>query len=60
MFFPEQFATFLFANKRVREAFMKYHSDLLGAEFWIQKQKNIGAGIYEDVFPYARKIRFAR
>jgi len=58
--FPEQFATFLFANNRVRQAFMKYHRDLLEADFWIGKQENIKAGVYEDVFPYAKKIRFAR
>ena len=58
--FPEQFATFLFANNRVRQAFLKYHPDLLEADFWIQKQENIKAGIYEDVFPYPQKIRFTR
>jgi isocitrate dehydrogenase kinase/phosphatase len=58
--FPEQFATFLFANNRVRQAFMEHHRDLLEADFWISKQENIKAGIYEDVFPYAKKIRFAR
>jgi isocitrate dehydrogenase kinase/phosphatase len=58
--FPEQFATFLFANNRVRQAFMKHHRDLLEADFWISKQENIKAGVYEDVFPYAKKIRFAR
>jgi isocitrate dehydrogenase kinase/phosphatase len=56
--FPEQFATFLFANNRIRQAFMKHHRDLLEADFWIQKQENIKAGVYEDVFPYARKLRF--
>jgi isocitrate dehydrogenase kinase/phosphatase len=58
--FPEQFVTFLFADNRVRQAFLKYHGDLLEAEFWNQKQKNIEAGIYEDVFPYPKKLRFAR
>ncbi|MCP4389917.1 MAG: bifunctional isocitrate dehydrogenase kinase/phosphatase [Gammaproteobacteria bacterium] len=58
--FPEQFATFLFANNRVRQAFLKYHRDLLDADFWLQKQANIKAGVYEDVFPYPQKIRFAR
>jgi len=58
--FPEQFATFLFANNRLRQAFMKHHRDLLDADFWVQKQENIKAGIYEDVFPYAKKLRFAR
>jgi len=58
--FPEQFATFLFADNRVRQAFMKHHRDLLNADFWLQKQENIKAGIYEDVFPYPQKIRFKR
>ena len=58
--FPEQFATFLFADNRVRQAFLKYHKDLLDADFWIRKQEDIKAGIYEDVFPYPQKIRFER
>jgi isocitrate dehydrogenase kinase/phosphatase len=58
--FPEQFATFLFADNRVRQAFMKLHRDLLKPAFWLQKQENIKAGIYEDVFPYPQKIRFQR
>ena len=58
--FPEQFATFLFADRRVRETFLKHHADLLHADFWIRKQQNIRAGIYEDVFPYPQKIRFRR
>ena len=58
--FPEQFSTFLFANNRVRQVFLKYHRELLDADFWIQKQENIKAGIYEDVFPYPKKLRFDR
>jgi len=58
--FPEEFVTFLFAEARTRKAFLKYHSDLLDAEFWIQKQENIRAGVYEDVFPYSQRIRFDR
>jgi len=58
--FPEEFATFLFAEERTRQAFLKYHQDLLDADFWIKKQDNIRAGIYEDVFPYPQRIRFDR
>jgi isocitrate dehydrogenase kinase/phosphatase len=58
--FPEEFATFLFAEDRTRQAFLKYHKDLLDADFWIKKQENIKAGIYEDVFPYPQRIRFDR
>jgi isocitrate dehydrogenase kinase/phosphatase len=58
--FPEEFATFIFTEERTRKAFLKHHSDLLDAKFWIQKQENIKAGIYEDVFPYSQRIRFDR
>lgn len=58
--FPEQFATFLFADNRVRQVFLKHHRDLLDPAFWIQKQENIKAGIYEDVFPYPKRFRFSR
>ena len=58
--FPEEFATFIFTDERTRKAFLKHHSDLLDAKFWIQKQENIKAGIYEDVFPYSQRIRFDR
>jgi isocitrate dehydrogenase kinase/phosphatase len=44
----------------VRSAFMKYHADLLRADFWIRKQQNIHAGIFEDAFPCPGKIRFKR
>lgn len=58
--FPEEFAPFLLGDPRVRKAFMKYHADLLTPKLWQQKQRNIEAGIYEDVFPYPQSIRFAR
>ncbi len=58
--FPEEFATFLFVEDRSRRAFLKFHSDLLDVDFWIKKQENIKAGIYEDVFPYPKRIQFER
>jgi len=58
--FPEEFASFLFVEERTRQSFLKYHKDLLDADFWIKKQENIRAGIYEDVFPYPQRIRFDR
>ena len=58
--FPEEFASFLFVEERTRQSFLKYHKDLLDADFWIKKQENIRAGIYEDVFPYSQRIRFDR
>jgi len=58
--FPEEFATFLLSDSRIREAFMKYHGDLLEPEFWWQKQENIKSEIYEHVFPYPETMRFPR
>ena len=58
--FPEEFATFLLTNPKVRKIFMKYHKDLLDPAYWQKKQANIRSGIYEDVFPYSEKIRFKR
>ena len=56
--FPEELSTFIFPDHRVREAFLKYHADLMDAGFWQQKQKNIEQGIYGDVFPYSQRHRF--
>jgi isocitrate dehydrogenase kinase/phosphatase len=58
--FPEEFASFLLGNDRVKSAFMKYHADLLEADTWIKIQENIEKGLYEDVFPYPKKYRLKR
>lgn len=58
--FPEEFATFLLATPKIRKIFLKYHRDLLSPAYWKQKQENIQAGIYEDVFPYPLELRFKR
>jgi isocitrate dehydrogenase kinase/phosphatase len=56
--FPEQFSVFLLGNPRVRECFMKYHADLLTADYWQQRKDRIKEGQVEDVFPYPQEIRF--
>jgi isocitrate dehydrogenase kinase/phosphatase len=56
--FPEQFATFLLGNPRIRKFFMKYHADLLTPEYWQARKEKILAGVVEDVFPYPQEIRF--
>ena len=56
--FPEQFSVFLLGNPRVRECFMKYHADLLTADYWLQRKNRIQEGQVEDVFPYPQEIRF--
>lgn len=38
--------------------FMKYHADLLTADYWRQRKQRIEEGLVEDVFPYPQEIRF--
>lgn len=56
--FPEEWATFLLNDARVRKVFLELHGDLLKPAFWQARQARIRAGIYEDVFPYAQARRF--
>ena len=58
--FPEEFGTFLLGNARIRGPFLRYHADLLTADYWQARQGRIRAGILEDVFPYPENLRFAR
>jgi isocitrate dehydrogenase kinase/phosphatase len=58
--FPEEFATFLLGDPRIREPFMRAHADLLDAGYWQERQRRIRQGILEDVFPYPESLRFAR
>jgi isocitrate dehydrogenase kinase/phosphatase len=58
--FPEQFGPFLLGDRRIREAFLKYHADLLRPEYWQQVKGRLLGGEMVDVFPYPREIRFAR
>jgi isocitrate dehydrogenase kinase/phosphatase len=56
--FPEEFATFLLGSPKVRQAFLKYHRDLLSAKFWRSAQQKIRDGHVEDFFPYPEVLRF--
>lgn len=56
--FPEEFATFLLTDARVRSCFMRHHADLLDAASWQAMQRRISAGQMQDVFPYAESLRF--
>ena len=56
--FPEEFATFLLTDARVRACFMRHHADLLDAASWQVTQQRIAAGEMQDVFPYAEALRF--
>jgi len=56
--FPEEFANFLLTSPCVRQAFVKYHGDLLAPEFWQRAQESIRRGELSDFFPYPESFRF--
>lgn len=56
--FPEEFATFLLSDPRLREPFLRHHGDLLDPEFWQAAQRRIESGELVDFFPYPESIRF--
>ena len=56
--FPEEFATFLLTNPKVRALFQELHSDLLDSRYWIGKQQRVLQGHFDDVFPYPESSRF--
>ena len=56
--FPEEFATFLLGDLRLRESFLRHHAELLEPEFWQECQRRIEAGEIVDFFPYPESLRF--
>jgi isocitrate dehydrogenase kinase/phosphatase len=56
--FPEEFATFLLTDARVRECFMRHHRDLLDPVSWQATQQRIAVEQMQDVFPYGESLRF--
>ncbi len=56
--FPEEFATFLLGEPRLRESFLRHHADLLEPEFWQECQRRVRAGEIVDFFPYPESLRF--
>lgn len=57
--FPEEFATFLLGDLRLREAFLRHHAELLEPDFWQECQHRIEAGEIVDFFPYPESLRFS-
>jgi len=55
--FPEEFATFLLGDPRIRRAFLKHHAELLEPEYWQVRQQRIRDGKLDDVFPYPDSLR---
>jgi len=56
--FPEEFASFLLGDERVRDAFLRRHADLLTPDFWRDAQARVAAGEIVDFFPYPESVRF--
>jgi len=56
--FPEEFATFLLTDPRVRETFLATHADLLDAEWWQGTQQALRRGEVAEVLPYEAAARF--
>jgi isocitrate dehydrogenase kinase/phosphatase len=56
--FPEEFATFLLGDLRLRDSFLRHHAELLQPEFWQECQRRVEAGEMVDFFPYPESLRF--
>jgi isocitrate dehydrogenase kinase/phosphatase len=56
--FPEEFATFLLGDPRLRQLFVRHHADLLEPEYWQAVQQRIESGTLMDFFPYPESLRF--
>jgi isocitrate dehydrogenase kinase/phosphatase len=56
--FPEEIATWLLGDVRLREPFMRHHADLLETEYWQATQQRIKSGEIVDFFPYPASLRF--
>jgi len=57
--FPEEFATFLLTDERVRRAFLSHHADLLAAEWWQAGQQALRSHGVAEVLSYPVHARFA-
>jgi isocitrate dehydrogenase kinase/phosphatase len=55
--FPEEFATFLGVQGRLREVFMIRHADLFRAEAWQEWQRQVSKSEIIEIFPYDDDLR---
>ena len=54
--FPEQFVNFLGFPNEAKAAFLKYHTDLLNAEYWNELKRRLESGEVIDVVPYSARL----
>ena len=57
--FPEEFATFLLTDPQLRNAFVAFHADLLGAPWWDAMRQANASGRQIEVLSYPASVRFA-
>lgn len=58
--FPETFISFLAFSDEQRGAFMRFHAEILTAEFWRSVQERVRAGEFMEVLPYQpHRVRVA-
>jgi len=58
--FPEEFATFLLTDERLRKAFIERHGDLLTAQWWQSVAQANADGRAREVLSYPDAVRFRR
>jgi len=58
--FPEEFPTFLATDPVQRRLLMELHPELFDYRYWKHRQEEVERGVYGDVFPYPRRLRFVR
>ena len=57
--FPEEFPTFLFNSRSLRDEFTANHAEIFDAAYWQQLQENVGEQKMLDVFPYRSNRKFS-
>ena len=55
--FPQEFARFLLGRPIIKTYLLELHPELFDVEYWRDAQRNIGQGLYADVFPYRQQQR---
>ncbi|HLS17294.1 MAG TPA: bifunctional isocitrate dehydrogenase kinase/phosphatase [Paenalcaligenes sp.] len=55
--FPEEFEWFLLGDPRIRDAFKKYHPELLTAQWWSDCRQRVSQGRLENIYPYSLSKR---
>ena len=57
--FPEEFRHIICHYNDTFQMFSEMHGDLFEADYWRQLQQRIHNGVFEDVYAYRKKKRFA-